>query len=207
MFSGLKKYKRSEQLLITAVLLIAVTGLAGWLTNWLTLARFSVRYIPIAPSTAFSFMIVCLAFLFYYRYGRSRPIKLISIFMVSVVFTLDLLILIRWIFGVSFNIETLFVREPEFQNTYLTGRMSPVTAILMALVCVASLLFFLRRVREKRIAFGMIAFILFFISSVLLIGYLYKAPSFVRRFHHPCCPSHGHLFLAAECCHAHGHPF
>ncbi len=175
MFSGLEKYKRSEQVLISIVLFIAILGLFGWISGKTLFSRFSPLYIPIAPSTAVSFLIICLSFLGYYK-QRSKQAGILSSLSVGSIFLLALMILMKWIFRGTWDIESLFIKNPSIESSYVTGRMSPVTALLFLLICTASLLFFNMKFRYSRLIYGIAAFITFFISSVLLIGYLYKAP-------------------------------
>ncbi len=176
MFSGLQRYKRSEQILFSLVLMIALLGLFGWITGRILFAQFSVFYIPIAPSTAVSFIILTLTLLFFYRFRASKATKVFSKIFVVLILVLVSLILLKWIIGFSWDAEDIFLKNPEMKDNYVSGRMSPVTASLFVLVCLALLIFFDMKGNSRKILFGIIAFIIFFVSSVLIIGYLYNAP-------------------------------
>ncbi len=176
MFSGLQRYKRSEQILFSLVLMIALLGLFGWITGRIVFAQFSVFYIPIAPSTAVSFIILTLTLLFFYRFRASKATKVFSKIFVVLILGLVSLILLKWIIGFSWDAEDIFLKNPEMKDNYVNGRMSPVTASLFVLVCLALLIFFDMKGNSRKILFGIIAFIIFFVSSVLIIGYLYNAP-------------------------------
>ena len=142
MFSGLQRYKRSEQILFSLVLMIALLGLFGWITGRILFAQFSVFYIPIAPSTAVSFIILTLTLLFFYRFRASKATKVFSKIFVVLILVLVSLILLKWIIGFSWDAEDIFLKNPEMKDNYVSGRMSPVTASLFVLVCLASLIFF-----------------------------------------------------------------
>ncbi len=176
MFSGLQKYKRSEQVIIVLVLLIALIGLLGWITGRLAFAKFSAYYIPIAPSTSVSFIIIGLSFLLFYRLRNNVHSRFLSSTPVMMILILILLILMKWLFNIQFDIENLFLRNPEQTPLFQTGRMSPLTAFLFILVCSASLMFFGMKGKTWKSIYGILSFLTFFISSVLLIGYIYKAP-------------------------------
>ncbi len=176
MFTGLKNYKRSEQLLFVIVLFISIFGLVGWSTGNLPMAGFSKLYIPIAPSTGVSFLILSLVFLSNYRYKPGRLVHLTGIILILLVFLFSALIVTVYVFRLRLDLENVFLRHPAKMGEILIGRMSPLSALFFILTGTNALVFIKSGEKRPPAFFGILSFFLFLGSSVLLIGYLFRAP-------------------------------
>jgi len=73
-----KKINSKEILILITILIIASVGLIGWSTGELLFARFSVLYIPMAPSTAISFVFLVLSLFFVFKFNHKKYAKLFS---------------------------------------------------------------------------------------------------------------------------------
>lgn len=162
--------------LVVLTISIALFGLFGWSTGKLFFAQISVLYIPIAPSTALSFLIISLILLIKYQNIKRKLINSINLILSIIVICFSGIIIVDWLFNFSWDIENVFIKNPEAFGEVVTGRMSPLTALLFILEAFAILLFEIRTSKMINNLFGIIVFISFFSSSILLIGYLYDTP-------------------------------
>ncbi|WP_346859312.1 PAS domain-containing protein [uncultured Draconibacterium sp.] len=165
----------SKSLVIFAIL-ISIIGLLGWFTGKLFLAKLSVLYIPIAPSTAFSFLLlsaVLLAYLFNFKWKAFETVS-VSILFIILLFTLAILVDI--LFNFKWDIEKIFIKNPDSFGEVVIGRMSPLTALLFILEATAVLLYKKRNIKLLRHTLGIILILSVMISLILIIGYLYKTP-------------------------------
>lgn len=165
-----------EKVLISLVIIIAVFGLFGWSTGKLIFAQISVLYIPIAPSTALSFLIIGIILLLFLKNTIRRTFKFIYRFLLIGVIIFSGMVIFDWIFNPSWDIESIFMKNPDAFGEVVTGRMSPLTALLFILEGYAIFLFSLQKSKAFKNIFGFLIAISFIISSVLLIGYLYNTP-------------------------------
>lgn len=167
---------RKKELLLFLILLIAVTGLTGWLSGKMILAAYSLNYVPIAPSNIVMISSLTVIFLFRKKFSNSYFGRLISTSLVVFILLFCLLIFIQYFFSLASDIERAFLKNPQRIGNILTGRMSPITSILFILTCLGILI--TNKINSARTTYfgGFVSLLSFSISSILLIGYLYKAP-------------------------------
>ena len=156
--------------------MIAFVSLVGWLSGKMGLASYSLKYIPIAPANVLILITLIITFLFKQRYERSRLLSIVTTYVSLLVAIICSVILLPYIFKFSWDIETIFVRNPNRFGNVVTGRISPISSLLYIFLSIGIL-----GVNHKNSKFSMylggtFTLLVFIISSILLIGYLYRAP-------------------------------
>lgn len=156
---------------------IALLALLGWVSDVRFLAGELGTYIPMAPSTALAFLLLSGA-LFSFAHlpvlRLGRPFELTA---VSIVFSIGLLVLVQFIFGINFGIEQVLSRTNELLGSTPLGRMSLLTAIAFLLEGAA---FFILLIGERwhnvPTAVALLAAGATTINTVVLIGYAFGVP-------------------------------
>lgn len=168
------KREKFINLTFGAVLLISTIALLGWLLNRLELARIHEDYIPMAPFTAVSFLILSVVSLSFSPENKKTVVIRILLIIHSLVM---LTILADSFFGYQIDIESHLSKTELTFNDMVIGRMSPLTIILF-LISLATLISHTTNKKKARqlsvyfCTFGAI------ISFILDLGYLYNAPLF-----------------------------
>ncbi len=168
--------------LITAMAatLLAALGLAGWMTAYSRLATLAPHSIPMAPTTA---LIVLLLGATLIREARRRSTRL-TMAAPWISLLLSGLQLALFLGGFPPVLDAILVPTPEPFGAYLTGRMSPWTALGLVLSSLSLLfvslgLLWLGRSRRHR-AFDnagvVLASIVILFGLVVVLGYLFDAP-------------------------------
>jgi len=85
-------------------------------------------------------------------------------------------IFLDYFFIFSWDIENIFIKNPEKLGEISIGRMSPITAFLFMLISLSLLGNSKKSINVLKYISGILTLFVCLISSVLLIGYLYKAP-------------------------------
>ncbi|MBA4407985.1 MAG: hypothetical protein C0397_01020 [Odoribacter sp.] len=170
-----KIIKRKEFLLFL-VLLISGSSLLGWLFGKIIIASGSLKFIPTAPSTALLFCILSFILIVDFNFGKSRIIQSITPPVVLLVALFCLLIVLDYIFNFKWDIENIFIANPEKFGEVHIGRMSPITSVLFLFSCIS--IYAGRQNNSNTIKYigGTFSLLTCFIATVLVIGYLYKAP-------------------------------
>jgi len=170
------KISKYKNIIIGLVILISLVGLFAWSTGELLSAKYSELYIPIAPLTALSFIVISLVMLVFSIKKLNKKVVVICHFFLAMVLLISFRIIYEWVFNTNWKIERFLVTNPESFGDVLTGRMSPFTAYLFVLESLAIMFYNSYTRKLNKYIYGLIVFVSFFISSVFLIGYLYKAP-------------------------------
>ncbi len=156
---------------------LGVVALSGWIWNLKQLASFRPDYIPMAHSTAATFIGFGISFIFHIYWHTCRPLKLLAV--LNAVFTLfaGLFSLIQFSTDSMFNYEHLIFGKKDTFGMVPTGIMSPVTASTFLLAGVSYLfaLFPVHKGRIKNVA-STLAAIVIAIGFVVILGYLYGTP-------------------------------
>ncbi len=175
MKNSISCFQKQDLVLIPAVLL-AILGLFGWKTGNLIFSSFSINYIPMAPSTAWFFIVLCLCiFIIQCRFFK-KAVKMITVWILLFIALFSAFLIANFFFRFNFDIEDLFLKNPDTFHMVLLGRMSPITALLFLLISVNTVIYCYRKPEFSQNAFGIVSFLIFFYSLVLVIGYLYNAP-------------------------------
>jgi two-component system, sensor histidine kinase and response regulator len=167
--------KRKETI-IYFVLIIAGTSLFGWVSGRMDLAAVSLKFIPIAPATSLVFIALSILFLISIKYEKSRFIRSLVTSLIILIAFYCSLIFLDYLFNFTWDIENIFIKNPENFGNVSVGRMSPITSLLFIIHCISLLSNEQKNSSLIRYIGGSFSLLEGLISSVLLIGYLYKAP-------------------------------
>ena len=167
--------KRKESLLFL-VLIITGISLYGWLFDNIALASFSLKYKPISPVVALTFIALCILFYININFEKSRLIKSLVTFFIIIIVFLYSIIFLGFFFNFTLDIESIFVKNIDRFGNSLTGHMSPIASLLFVFICISVLSIRQNNSRIIKYIGGSLSLLACFLSSVLLIGYLYQAP-------------------------------
>ena len=160
--------------LITAAL--GLTALAGWLIGSKILTGIRADYIPMAPNTAISFIILGISL--YALITERKPAVKLSRIGVAVILILSFIRFIELSVNINLNVDQWIFRVPAERLGFIpTGRMALPTALNFLFASVAILLASSLR---KRLVFYVLtralAGLITFIGLVFCVGYIYGAP-------------------------------
>jgi drug/metabolite transporter superfamily protein YnfA len=157
-----------KDLLLFLFFLMACISLFGWLLGFMSVASFSLVYIPSAPSTSFVF--ICLSLLFIFSINQEKPWFSFSFltFSILLITLFCSFILIDYLFDFKWDIENIFYRVPKINGNVPEGRMSPITSMLFIVTCIS--IFGSRPNMSKTIKYccSSLSLLIFLPSSVLL---------------------------------------
>ncbi len=170
------RFINRKETLLYLILFIAGISLLGWFSGKMGLATFSLKYIPIAPATAVNFIVLCILSISHLSFEKSRLVKLIELTIILLVVLFCLLIFLNYLFNFKWDIENIFISNPVKFGDVLTGRMSPITSLLFIFICISLLSIKQKNSSLIKYIGGSFSLLSGLISSVLIIGYLYKAP-------------------------------
>ena len=172
--------ERWSLLSAVAATALGFAALVGWMTPYRRLASLVPQSIPMAPSTALVVLLLGVTLIRAAHRQSTRWTTLVSI----VALVLSGMQLSLFIAGFPPLLDDLLVPAPAPFGDYLTGRMSPWTALGLVLSS-ASLLFVslnpvligrLRRHRAIDNAGVVLASLVTLLGGVVLLGYLFDAP-------------------------------
>ncbi|OFX18938.1 MAG: hypothetical protein A2041_08595 [Bacteroidetes bacterium GWA2_31_9b] len=163
-------------LFIIFIMVLSGFGLAGWIANKLIFASFLNNYIPIAPLTALLFLVISIYLIIYKKLKNQTFLKQNFKITIILVILLSSIIVIRFFFNITFDLENIFIENPNKLNNALIGRMSVITAGLFILTSFSILMLGHLSKPLFKVLYSINTSIILSISSILLIGYLYNAP-------------------------------
>ena len=148
--------------------------LTGWITGLDLITRWNTNYIPMAPSTAVSFIFLVVAvFLMQSRFNRKYilPAKILTL----ITGIASLLVLVHSLTGLAIDFEKIFVAHPTEFHGLETARMSPATALIF-LIMATVLLLYLSSSEKVRSTATIILSLSLVIIIVFDLGYLLGSP-------------------------------
>jgi PAS domain S-box-containing protein len=170
--------RKIVSLLAAASCVISALALVGWVTGRLYLASFGERYIPMAPSTAVSFLLLNTVLLVMASFPLLRLTDRLKTIAGIILIAVGGLILARLPYPSIFDPEHLLI-PPWGRNLVLNGvplgRMSPITALGMMLSG-AVLLFMVRRDTRMRDGAGVMAVLVLSLGLILFLTYIHDTP-------------------------------
>lgn len=173
-----KARSRAAQLCAGIAAGVAFTAAVGWLLHRWDLAAFTYRYIPMAPLTVLTIMLLSGAGFLTARYPGQRWACRLSGIFALLVFLLGLTILFQWLGYFKPGIEDLLSRTSEVLQGAPLGRMSPLTASSLVLAGL-SLFFLIASSEKKKIPRETSAFLSsceIAVNAVVLMGYACNTP-------------------------------
>jgi len=158
-----------------AVMLLGILGLAGWFAGAGKLARISLYYIPMAQSTAWSFLffgsiLVRQARLPLEGWGRSLAQ---AVMILTIVF--GFLNLLEYFIGIDVSLEEILFPATEQFGRVVTNRMSPMTGAGMCISGIAMSLALRPRPRLGNLP-AVLGLLVAMLGLVGTMGYLFGTP-------------------------------
>jgi signal transduction histidine kinase len=155
--------------------MLGILGLAGWFAGQGKLAGISWNYIPMASSTAWSFLFLGSILLLH----GSRPLEsrgrglALSVIILTTVF--GFLKFLEYFIGVDLSLEEFLFPATEQFGSVVTNRMSPMTGAGM---CISGItMFLLLRPRQTiRNLSGVLGLLVAILGLVGTMGYLFGTP-------------------------------
>jgi signal transduction histidine kinase len=165
-----------EETLIFLVFFLSGLSLYGWFSGHFGLASFSLKYKPISPIIAISFIIVSILMITDINLKKSRsPILLVKVITIILAFYFCAVFL-DYIFNFTWDVEGIFIKNLEKFGIATTSHMSPIASLLFISICISILSSSQNISIPIKYIGGSLAMIVFLTSFVLNIGYLYNAP-------------------------------
>ena len=157
---------------------ISVIVVVGWASNWLIVAQISPQFIPMPPSTALMFLLLCASWFAYYAKPSSPRRRMFAEASALIVLVSCLIVLIGFLTGIPLDIEQLFLRNASRFGSVLIGRMSPITAagLVLASASLVMLISSSTSGHRRRQLAAILALLAASIGFVIILGYLFGAP-------------------------------
>jgi PAS domain S-box-containing protein len=174
--SGFIQFCKKKEFLLYLILSVASVNLIGWLSGNIVLASFSENYIPIAPLNLIILTILTLV-LWFQLHSEKPPFSntLFTVLLVLVA-SFSLFIFFNYFFSFAGDLENAIVRDQRKIGNVIIGHISPISSLLYFFSCLG--IFAIRKNMPRSVKYIGIIFslLIFIISFILLIGYLYEAP-------------------------------
>ena len=160
-----------------AAALLGLLGLLGWISGLRLLASLRPDYKPMAPDSAFLFVLlgsILLRHLHRPWRGRGRSFALVVMALASIY---GLLKLVEYLLGVDLTFSGILFPVTEYPSPFLTGRMSPITGALFCLSgCALALNLWAGDKGITRQVAAALASLILAAGFVGATGYLYGTP-------------------------------
>lgn len=159
------------------VSIFVVFAVFGWVSNKPIFASLGVDYIPMAPSTVFSFTLLLVLFFTHYFLEEKFLAGVFFRVGVFIVLFLNAIFLLRLFDLINFDLEFLLFRTYRDGGAFVIGRISPVTASSFVFTAISALIISStspRNYLKKTAAF--LVFLNLSAGFIVLLGYLYNAP-------------------------------
>lgn len=171
---------KTTTLAVGGVVAIAVFGLLGYIPDWEMLGSLHSDFIPMAPSTAISFILLA-TILFVGKGAISRRYKPWCQSIVLAVTGFGLLKFAEYYFGVEVSFEETIISPTATLGEIPIGIMSPSTGAIFVLAGVAILLYSTRWINERDNTFlgnlsGGLGCAVIIGSFTFIMGYIYGNP-------------------------------
>lgn len=160
---------------------IALMGLLGYVPGLQTLGRINKNYIPMAPSTAASFIILGATIVTLSIRPPSRAMRSVLAPLITIVSIFGALVAIGHLAGTGLDLEKPFVPERGSLGEIPIGRMSPSTGAVFFIAGLAVLLLAWkpqRRPKNHRLmnAVGCLGSLVLVIGLIYCLSYIYGSP-------------------------------
>jgi len=155
---------------------ISVIAIIGWASNWLIIAQIGPKFIPMSPSTAFMFLLLCASWFTCYARPSSPRRRMFAEACALVALVFVLVVLIEFLTGIPLDIEQLFSRAGSRFGSVPIGRMSPITAAGFVLASASLVIFSSASSGRRRQLVAILGVAVASIGFVVVLGYLFGAP-------------------------------
>jgi two-component system, sensor histidine kinase and response regulator len=171
--NSISRFLKRRGSLIYLVIFISGLGLIGWLTGKIGLSSYSIDFFPIPHLSSIIFMALGIYFLIYLK---AKILKSISITFLVFITALSIYLFLNYFFHFTRDIEGIFVAYPTTIKNQEIGRISPISSLLFIFTCIG----LWGQIRSEKDLLTYVgcysSLVVFIISTIVLIGYLYKAP-------------------------------
>jgi two-component system cell cycle sensor histidine kinase/response regulator CckA len=181
------RFQRVAQSCGAVVIAIGSLALMGWLTRWQLLTSLRASYIPMAPNTAFSFILLGTALWLSMRASGRRWLEALARIMAGVVAVVVFLRLVEFVAATDLGTDW-WVFQPAaetlrnwktFSGLAPVGKMSFFTALNFLAASLSLLLAAASAGRRMNInTAGALGTVVMSVGLVFSLGYLYGAPLF-----------------------------
>lgn len=166
---------------VSGAITVAILGLLGYLPGLGVLSSIREDYIPMAPSTAISFIGLGFVLLILNNKQLSRSKVIISLIVTLLVSLFGILEVAGHFSGICLNLEDTLVPDAGTLNGIPIARMSPATGAAFFLAGVAVFLLILQRKFPERNTIieyfgGGLGILVLLISFVFCLAYVYGTP-------------------------------
>ena len=173
--------KRLNLFCLIGTITLAALGLISYIPGNALLGSIGSNYIPMAPSTAVSFILLCIAMSKYFVKPTLLNIKYLSVINLTVILVtlFGFLQVLGYLTNLDLNLENLMVPDFGKAGNVPIGRMSPSTGGLFFCFGVAFLLFpnlHTKREGIRKHFSGYLSVFVLLVSATFLLGYLYRTP-------------------------------
>jgi PAS domain S-box-containing protein len=166
---------------VIGTFIVAIMGLLGYLPGMSALGSIREDYIPMAPSTAVSFITLSLVLQFAHanQLSETKVTALLAVtFLVSLFGILEVA---EYFSGLDLNLEDAYVTPHGDLNGVPIARMSPATGAVLSLSGIFMMLLIIQRNLSKRIKlieyFGSgLGILILLISFIFCLAYIYGTP-------------------------------
>jgi len=156
---------------------ISTFTLIGWILGSIVLTSFGSGLIPMAPSTAFLFILFCGAILLCTQFPKVLWSYKVGIIISSIGILIALLFFFLSSFGIRLAIEHLGFNIEGSINGAPYGHISPLTALCFVFAGLSFLISILLFKKQKLIlASFTLAFLVILVSIILLLAHLFGIP-------------------------------
>lgn len=176
--SGLRKVSVVS---VIVVMLIAVTGLAGYLSGLTAPGSVREGYIPIAPATSIAFLICGVVVILLLSRGKDNGPVLLPAFLSGVVMLFGILEVAGFMTGLDLSLEEMLVPEMGHLGGIPVARMSPATgAVFVVIGLILNLIIFEKRLKGYgwgiEFLSGILILLLMTCGVLFSLAYLYGRP-------------------------------
>ena len=157
---------------------IGLASLLAWISGVIFVLNFGLDRIPIAPSTAFCFLVLSAALFAHAQSDDSKTRWKETTAGAVLVFSICLTLLAGFFLGKEFQAEHLFFQPLPSVANVPSGHMSPITAMtfLMAAMGTLLLVFFGNERPHFKQAAALLAAAVILIGFIVILGYLHGTP-------------------------------
>jgi PAS domain S-box-containing protein len=171
---------RMSALSTAPTMVLALLGLLAYAPGLQLLGSIHPQYIPMAPSTAISFLILSIA-LFFVKTAYLNRVSKTAFVLVALVSLFGFLEVIGFLVDADLNFEDFILPEFGYLGSVQVGRMSPATGLFFILAGVGLLAAYIGQGWQggssaSTLMPGIIGMILIIGSLVFLLGYLFGTP-------------------------------
>ena len=167
-----------------AIFLLAILGWTAWNMGQPQIASFGIGYVPMAPSTALSFMLLSIALFMRSRWTDLPVVRIPGRLCIGGVASIGALVSIQLLTGIEWGFETWLAGNQTATIAGVpTGRMAPITAMTFLLAATALWLQWPQlnpgrtpHRKTSRVVSLVLSILVFLTGSGVLFGYLAGIP-------------------------------